>query len=206
MIRCAITDGALCGDHAVSGSRSLLLAAQRWAADGIDYVQLREKGLPARDLLALAQSMLAVLRGTEAPDPRHRTCLLINSRADVALAARADGVHLTSHPDELTPAQVRVLFARARLPPPIVSISCHTAADVQRSAAGGVDLILFGPVFEKRVAGELVNQGVGLNALRTACQIARRTPVLAIGGITTKNIQLCLDSGAAGIAAIRLFG
>jgi thiamine-phosphate pyrophosphorylase len=209
MIRCAITDGASSCSGLASRGPALASAASRWAADRIDFIQLREKHIPAGALVALAQSMLAALRAS-APEDRAentlpRTRLLINSRADVALAAGADGVHLTSGPDELTPAQVRRLFVRAGLAPPVVSISCHTLAELRRATAAGVDLILFGPVFEKRVRGELVTDGLGLEALGEGCRLAAPTPVLALGGITAANAPVCLQAGAAGIAGIRLF-
>jgi thiamine-phosphate pyrophosphorylase len=133
------------------------------------------------------------------PAPR----LLISSRVDVAIATGADGVHLTSSPDALTPVQVRSLYAAAGLPEPLVSISCHTLDDVARAAAA--THILFGPVFEKVVADKLVTAGTGLDLLRSASAAAAPIPVLALGGITPANAQDCLADGAAGIAAIRLF-
>ncbi len=191
MVRSAITDR-------VSPAPVLLKHAQRWAAEGVDFVQLREKHLAAGDLALLAKAMLEIFSGT-------KTKLLVNSRADVAAATGADGVHLTAHADELTPEQVRRVFALAGRPAPVVSVSCHSAAEVAQAAATSVDLILFGPVFEKRVAGEVVVPGVGLEALREACAAASRVPVLALGGITMENTAACLDAGAVGVAAIRLF-
>ncbi|HXE06923.1 MAG TPA: thiamine phosphate synthase [Acidobacteriaceae bacterium] len=149
----------------------------------------------------------------------HRPRLLINSRVDVAITVNADGVHLTSSPGELTPEQVRALYVSAGLPLPTVSLSCHTLADV--IAARGLrseeelcfapdpattpDLILFGPVFEKRVDDQLVTEGSGLKLLRQACAAASPIPVLALGGITEENAAVCLEAGAAGIAGIRLY-
>ena len=74
------------------------------------------------------------------PHPHSRAPkLLINSRADVAVAAGADGVHLTSAPGSLTPAQVRQLYAAAGLPEPVVSVSCHTLAEVAARPRSGAD-------------------------------------------------------------------
>jgi thiamine-phosphate pyrophosphorylase len=191
MVRYAITDG-------VSPAPELLKHAQCWGAEGVDFVQIREKHLAAGELAALARAMLPIFSGT-------RTKLLVNSRADVAAAMGADGVHLTAHPDELTPEQVRRVFARAGRPAPVVSVSCHSVAEVARAAAASVDLILCGPVFEKRVPGEIIVAGVELDALREACLAASGVPVLALGGITKDNTVACLDAGAAGVAGIRLF-
>jgi thiamine-phosphate pyrophosphorylase len=174
--------------------------ASQWAAAGVDLIQLREPALSAGALYHAARAILAAIASQHAPAK-----LLINSRADVAIAAGAHGVHLTSRSGELTAAQVRTLYAQAGLPRPIVSISTHTLEDVRRSYQQQVDLILFGPVFEKRVQGELVREGSGLDLLRQACAAAASTPVLALGGVTAENAPQCLAAGAAGIAAIRLF-
>jgi len=176
---------------------ALLHRTALWAADGIDYIQIREKDLPASILAALARRILEALRDT-------RTKLLINSRADVAIATAAHGVHLTAAPGQLTPAQVRELYAAARLPSPIVSVSCHTLAEVEQ-ARQGADLILFAPVFGKSIAGKLVTPGQGLEALRSICLAADPTPVYALGGVTPENASGCLKAGAAGIAGIRFF-
>ena len=200
MLRCAITDHTASGFVNSVQIDRLRNQVGRWAADGIDLIQLREKGLDAGALLVLAEATLQKLREVQSS-----TKLLINTRADVAVAARAHGVHLTSHPDELTPQQVRELFTHAGLPAPIVSISCHTPADIARARHNAADFILFGPVFEKRVDGQLVTDGVGLEALALVCAVAQQIPLLALGGITLENSAACLAAGAAGIAGIRLF-
>jgi thiamine-phosphate pyrophosphorylase len=193
MLRYAVTDG-------ISPQQRLLERARRWAAEGLDYVQLRERGRNPAEAVGLAKAMLHIFR-----EYGSRTRLLVNARADVAVAAGADGVHLTAHPDELTPAQVRSLFALAGWPRPLLSISCHTLAEVEHACSAAVDLVLFGPVFEKRVRGELVSAGAGLESLRKACTAAASTQVLALGGVTAENAEDCLQAGAAGVAGIRLF-
>ena len=187
MLRCAITSGD--GWTATSQAR-------RWAAEGVEFVQLREKQLGAGELVRRAAAMRVGLPATK---------LLVNGRADVAVAAGADGVHLTARTGELTAEQVRRVFRAAGVGEPVVSASCHSLAEVRQAVDGGVDLILFGPVFEKRIAGEVVVAGVGLEALREACAAAGETPVLALGGVTWESAQLCVEAGAAGVAGIRLF-
>lgn len=196
MLRYAITSGNDAGL-----GEATLAQARRWAAEGVAYVQLREKQLDAGELVRVARAMVEVFRGEGA-----RTKLLVNGRADVAVAAGADGVHLTSRPGELTAEQVRRVFAAAGAGEPVVSVSCHTLEDVRRAVDGGADLVLFGPVFEKRVAGTVVVAGLGMEALREACEVAGRTPVLALGGVTEGNAAGCVEAGAAGVAGIRLFG
>ncbi len=173
----------------------------RWAAGGIDFVQLREKELEAGEVFALAQHAMRALQAMGPSRPR----LLVNGRPDLAAAARADGVHLTSRPGEFLPAQVREVFGRANLPACFVSVSCHTPGEVVKAREHGADLILFGPVFEKRIAGIPVSDGRGLPLLSEACSLAGSTPVLALGGVTATNTPACLRIGAAGVAGIRLF-
>jgi len=196
---------------------SLVAQAAALAARGdIDFLQLREKDLPPAALAALARRILEAIRGSGGPfisrtsrdewgGAARRPRLLINSRADVAIAVRADGVHLTSAPGELTPAQIRSLCAAAGMPPPIVSLSCHTLAKVAAARTANPSLILFGPVFEKRIADQLITGGLGIELLRRACAAAAPIPVLALGGITDENTSACLAAGASGVAGIRLF-
>jgi len=203
MLRYAITDRSLLGDNEPTRRESLLQQAAHLASRNIDFLQLREKDLPAAALATLAREILASLRTHKSP-----TKLLINSRADIALATRADGVHLTSAPGALTPAQIRALYAHADLPTPTISLSCHTLEEVTRAAQSPPDnrpdLILFGPVFEKVAAANTL-PGTGLDLLHAAALAAAPIPVLALGGITEQNTPACLAAGAAGIAAIRLF-
>ncbi|MGI4829380.1 MAG: thiamine phosphate synthase [Janthinobacterium lividum] len=186
---------------------------RRWGVDGIDIVQLREKGRESGDLFALAEAAMAALRvaaggtgergrtGGEA-----RTRLVVNGRADVAAAAGADGVHLTSRTGELRPEQVRAIFAAAGLRQCLVSVSCHALEEVRAAREAGADVILYGPVFGKWVGGERVTEGAGLEQLRLACAAAGEVPVLALGGVTAETIENCVAAGAAGVAGIRLFG
>jgi thiamine-phosphate pyrophosphorylase len=192
------------GDEAMRRSRLLEKIAEA-ARCGINYIQLREKDLPARDLEELASEARRILR-----DPKLRTknreqttVFLINSRTDVALATGADGVHLRSY--DISAEEARRIWqrscsasARARV---TISVSCHYPSEVQEAAIAGADLALFAPVFEKENAP--ATNATGLETLRRACQA--KIPVLAMGGITLENAQSCLDAGAAGISAIRLF-
>jgi thiamine-phosphate pyrophosphorylase len=196
MLRYAITGRALYPGDELRQQAALLHQASRWVADGIDFIQLREKDLPASDVAALAREILQTIAAKASP-----TKVLINSRPDIALATGAHGVHLTAHPDELTIAQVRSLYDSAN-PAPIITISCHTLEEVHRARVNQADAILFAPVFEKIIAGQ---PGQGLDRLRAACLAASPIPVYALGGVTVENAPACLDAGAAGIAGIRLF-
>ncbi len=164
------------------------------ARAGVDFVQLREKDLCARDLELLAREAVRRVREFSL-----RTRLLINSRTDVALAAGADGVHLRS--EDISTAEVRKIWHAANGPGrPLISVSCHNAADVLGSEDGGADLVVFAPVFGKEGSPQRPS---GLDMLRTACR--HRVPVLALGGVTVENAHSCIEAGAAGVAGIRLF-
>ena len=190
--------------RAPEARRSRLLGdLRRWTAEGIRFVQLREKSLDAGEVFSLAQAAVGLL---SAPSVRGlRPHLLVNGRPDIAAAARADGVHLTAVPGELTPGQAREVFKAANLPRCLVSVSCHSLHEVARAAEAGADLMLFGPVFEKKVDEQVVSSGQGIRALGEACAMAGPVSVFAVGGVTRADFDSCLRAGAAGVAGIRLF-
>ncbi len=198
MHRYAITSRALFSGDESEKQAALITQCARWSREGTDFIQLREKDLPAAAQSQLARDILQTIAGS-------KTKLLINTRADVALATAAHGVHLTAAPGELTPTQVRQLYATANAPEPIITISCHTIEEVRRAIQHKPSAILFAPVFGKKIAGEADLPAAGLDKLREACIAAAPIPVYALGGITHENTPSCMKAGAAGIAAIRLF-
>lgn len=188
--------------------RRLLEKIAEAARAGVDYIQLREKDLPTRDLESLARAAVGIFKRLSTENRDLRTALLINSRTDVALAVGADGVHLRS--DDVSPPEVSTVWrhyyecgagalARANSPrEPVIAVSCHSPAEVAQAAANRATFAVFAPVFEKKGS-----HPAGLHALKQAC--AANIPVLALGGITLTNARSSLEAGAAGIAAIRLF-
>jgi thiamine-phosphate pyrophosphorylase len=145
-------------------------------------VQLRQPAIPARELLDRARSLRRICERFAAP-------LLVNDRADVALSAAADGVHLSAR--GLSPADARSLGLR------LVGVSVHSAEDVARASRDGADFAVFAPVYEtpgKQARGEA--------ALVAACRAAP-IPVLALGGVDATNAFRCLEAGARGVACIR---
>jgi thiamine-phosphate pyrophosphorylase len=189
------------GDEAARCSR-LLENITEAVRCGMDYIQLREKDLSSREFETLARTVMTIVHELRTGNRKLKTGLLINSRTDVAVACNADGVHLRSH--DISPAGVRKIWDQCgagALARATVGISCHTPGDVANAAAQGADFAVFGPVFEKKSAPDL--HPAGLDALRQACR--ERIPVLALGGITVKNAESCIQGGAAGIAGIRLF-
>jgi thiamine-phosphate pyrophosphorylase len=159
------------------------------AAAGVDLVQVRERDLDDRALLALVGEAARRVRP-------HGTRLLVNDRLDVALAAGADGVHLRG--DGPDASRLRALVGRGFL----VGRSVHDAAEAERHAASGaLDYLIFGPVFE---TASKPSPPAGVAAL--AETVARsRVPVLAVGGVTAERAGEIARAGAAGVAAIGAF-
>jgi len=200
-----ITDRSQFTGEEPARRRALLAKVADAACAGVDYIQLREKDLRIRDLEQLTCECVNLVRELRSANRKLETKLLINSRADVALATGADGVHLRSNdisPEEAfgiwTLCGAKVVTRPAR---PVVAVSCHTKSDLIRAESENASFAVFAPVFEKKNAPGAIPQG--LNALREACRA--KIPVLALGGVTFENAANCIAAGAAGIAAIRLF-
>ncbi len=186
--------------------RALLAKIAEAARAGIDYIQLREKDLSARELETLARESAGIIQKLRTENRELRTRLLINSRTDIALSARADGVHLRS--DDISATAARAIWDEATARDAqlagrgsIIAVSCHSASDVARAESEGADFAVFAPIFEKKDTPGV--QPRGISALREAC--AAKIPVLALGGVTIENAASCFAAGAAGIAGIRLF-
>ncbi len=167
-----------------------ILRLVRAAVDAeVSLFQIREKSLSARALFDLVAQAAEFTRGTG-------TRLLVNDRSDIARAAGADGVHLTTH--SLPVDVVRKIYGVEFL----IGASTHSLAEAQAAHATGADFVVFGPVFEtesKRVYG----LPQGLDKLREVTRDLGEFPVVALGGVTLDNIGECLQAGASGVAAIR---
>jgi thiamine-phosphate pyrophosphorylase len=160
-------------------------------ASGITLIQLREKNLTARVLYELVARAVALTEGTA-------TRLLVNDRADIARAAGADGVHLTT--SSLNAAIVRQTFGADFL----IGVSTHSLAEARAAESEGGDFAVFGPVFEttaKRIYGE----PVGLKQLAEVTAALTTFPIIALGGVTIDNAEGCVRAGAVGVAGISLF-
>jgi thiamine-phosphate pyrophosphorylase len=192
LLLCYITDRKQFPGDRASQFTHLFHKIAEASRHGVDYIQLREKDLNTRDLERLAIEAMRVVR-ENSPSTR----LLINSRTDVALGADADGVHLRSN--DILPTEVKTI-CKKRKSPCTIGVSCHSVERVSRAASEGADLVVFGPVFEKKDGSSRAD---GLNALSEACKYS--VPVFALGGVTLENAKACFAAGAAGIAGIRLF-
>lgn len=168
---------------------SLVHQVERAFAFGVDFVQLRRRERPAREVEALAKGLVGLSPGAGAR-------VLVNGRLDVALSAGAGGVHLPA--DGLPVAAVR------RVTPLdfVVSKSTHSREAVERAYGEGASFVLFGPVFP--TSSKPGHPGVGLEALAEVASSVP-IPIYALGGVTSERISQIADAGARGIAGISVF-
>ena len=207
---CYVTDrhalpATKAGDSLVGLARKI----EEVIAAGVDWVQIREKDLPATELSSLTrQTLQAAARssGMRQSTTRVLVRVLVNDRLDVALAEHAGGVHLG---EKSIPVGEAKRLIQLRLPKPasaasfLIGVSCHSLESAQDAERSGADYIFFGPVFSTP-SKEQFGPPQGIERLAEVCR-SLSIPVLAIGGITLDNAESCIFGGAAGIAAIRLF-
>ena len=173
--------------------RRLLHKIEECVAAGIDYIQLREKDLSTRALESLAAAAARLF-------PSDGAKLLINSRIDIALACGAHGVHLPAN--DLSASEARAVLARGGCVHPVIGVSVHSVEELAYAEAHGADFAVFATVFEKD--GRRIDDGLK-RLVQASAKPNRDRPVLALGGVTLENARQCIDAGADGIAAIRLF-
>jgi len=164
-----------------------ILEIIRAAVDArISLIQIREKKLAAKMLFELTSEAVSITAGC-------RTKILVNERADIAFAAKAEGVHLPS--DSLSADVIRRAFPRRFL----IGVSAHSIEEAKKSASDGADFVTFGPIFDTPDKGK----PKGLKELERVCTSLGPFPVIALGGINAGNYQSVLQNGAQGFAAIR---
>ncbi len=154
---------------------------------GVRAIQLRERDLPVRELLALAQEIRTLTRKFNAK-------LFINDRVDIAVAVDADGVHLGHQ--SMPPEAVRKIVGMKML----IGVSTHNLQEAQSAETGGADFITYGPVY---LTPSKVGLGapVGPESIKNTVN-SINIPVFGLGGIKSGNINHVLDSGAYGISMI----
>ena len=177
---CLVTDRRVCPPDELAGRVSAAIAG------GVDLVQLRDKEESGGALLELATALAGVTHGS--------AILLINERADVAIAGGADGVQLGE-------AAMPTNFVRPILPQgSMIGRSVHSVDSATRAQASGADFLLVGTMFATRSHPGEEPSGPGLlERIRSA---GVQTPLLAIGGITADNVAQVIQAGADGAAVI----
>lgn len=184
---CMITDGQLTAGR---GGAALVEMVRAAAHAGVHLIQLRERAVDDRELAALAKECVNAVRGTGAR-------IIVNDRLDVALAARAHGVHLKG--DSFPARRAREITA----PGFLIGRSVHSVAEARRASEGdAVDYLMFGTVF-----ASASKPGVEPAGLAMLADVARAAsvPLLAVGGMTADNAAMVARAGADGLAAIGLF-
>lgn len=179
---------------AADSTQKLLARIRGAVAAGADWLQIRERDMTARELLALVKAAIAGAAG--------RARVLVNDRIDVALAAGAAGVHLRG---SSVPAGEAVRWLRSGNAPSdfMVGVSCHSLDEAGEAERSGATYVFFGPVFETPAKKEF-GAPQGIAKLTEVCR-GVRIPVIAIGGVSGARGLECLRAGASGIAAIRMF-
>jgi len=162
--------------------------ARAFFAGGARLVQVRAKSLASGPYLELCET---VVRAGAA----HGALVVVNDRPDIARLAGAAGVHV-GQDDLPVEAARRVAGPRA-----LVGLSTHDTAQLEAGAASSADYLAVGPVFGTRTK-ETGYEAVGLDLVRRAAAIARRKPVVVIGGVTLGTAAAAIAAGATSVAVI----
>jgi thiamine-phosphate pyrophosphorylase len=161
---------------------------QKLIAGGAEIIQLRDKYAAPKDFYESAKAALAIARKRDVK-------IIINDRADIALALKADGVHLGQ--DDLPPDRARkILGERA-----IIGFSTHNLEQAVAAIKFPIDYLAIGPVYATRTKENAENT-VGVEGLKTVREAVGDFPLVAIGGITLKNLKNVFRAGANSVAVI----
>jgi len=161
--------------------------AARAVKSGANIIQLREKEMPAREMISIARKMAMVCRELGA-------IFIVNDRVDVAAAAGADGVHLGQ--SDVPPGVARAIVG----PGKIIGVSASTVDEAKAAVAAGADYLGLGPVFATSSKSDAAPP-CGLETVREVAG-SSPVPVLAIGGVSLDNVRSVMEGGAAGVAVI----
>jgi thiamine-phosphate pyrophosphorylase len=174
--------------------RLQLEAIAKAAQAGCQLIQIREKDMSAKALVAFTRAALERARPQGAR-------VLVNDRLDVAMAAGADGVHLRA--SSIPAREVRAAAAQRGLDDFLIGVSTHSIAEAGLAEEGGADFIVCGPVYDTP-SKKSFGPPLGLERFAEICG-AVKIPTLALGGINLSNYREPLRRGAGGVAAIGLF-
>jgi len=153
---------------------------------GVQTVQLRDKSMTKRDLYAEALKVRDLTL-------KHKVKFIMNDYIDIAMAVKADGVHLGQ--DDMPIKEARRIVGNKM----IIGISTHNLSQAKKAQDNGADYIGFGPMFQTSTKN--AGRPKGLRSLKNICSKIT-IPVVAIGGITCENISDVLNAGADGCAII----
>jgi thiamine-phosphate pyrophosphorylase len=184
----AILDaGRFAEPQALTGTAMELVAAD------VTLIQYRNKSENAADVLKLGRELRDYISRAGAPAP-HKVKLIMNDRADLALAAEFDGVHVGQ--DDLSPESVRRIIGQERW----LGVSTHNPQHVIEADKTSADYVAIGPVFAT-ASKTNPDPVIGLEGVRAARDLTRK-PLVAIGGITRQNCRSVIEAGADSVAVI----
>jgi len=165
---------------------ALIAAAEELAAAGVTLIQYRNKSANARQMLEHARELKRLLRS--------RVKLIMNDRADLALAADFGGLHVGQ--DDLSPEAARRIIG----PNLWLGVSTHNPEQIAEADQTDADYLAIGPVFATTSKAN-PDPVVGLDGVRRARELTRK-PLVAIGGITRNNVRSVIEAGADSVAVI----
>ena len=181
-----ITDGTATVENFVEKKAKLIRLLKIAVESKVSMVQIREKQIPARMVFELAVEAVKLTKNSE-------TAIVINDRADIALEAKADGVHLTAN--SLPAKVIRQNFPENL----IIGVSAHTLEKCETARMQGANFVTFSPIYHSPDKG----MPQGIERLKAVCERLKPFPVIALGGIDETNFSEVLECGASGFAAIR---
>lgn len=183
-----ITEGKLTAENFASLKKQIITLTEIAVESKITLIQIREKVLPAKLIFELTQEIVEISQQTD-------TKILVNDRADIALAAGANGVHLTSK-------SISTKTIRANFPSDfIIGVSTHSLEKAKAHKAEGADFVTFSPVFPTSSKTDY-GKPKGLEELQKVCDSLKSFPVIALGGIDFDNYKSVIETGAKGFASI----
>ncbi|RYC31852.1 thiamine phosphate synthase [Lichenibacterium minor] len=174
-------------DREIGHGRPLVEVVMRAVAGGVTMVQLREKTAPTRAILEEARALKAALAG-------HGVPLVVNDRADIAVAIGADGVHVGQ--TDLPVEAVRAVVG----PGMAIGLSITDAEQIARADAGAADYLGIGPVHPQKTKAD-ASAPLGLGGFARLRRMTGK-PVLAIGGVKADDVPMLVEEGATGVAVV----
>lgn len=175
-----VTDGDMCG------SRSLVAVVEAALAGGVNIVQYRHKGAGTRRMVEEAGALCGLCR-------RYGVLFVVNDRVDVALAVKAQGVHLGQ--EDMPLAIAREILG----PEAIIGMSASNVREAVEAESGGADYVGASAVFATPTKGEA--PAMGLEGLAEICRSVS-VPVIGIGGLHQDNAAAVMAAGARGVAVV----
>jgi thiamine-phosphate pyrophosphorylase len=187
-----------------AGRGEMLAAAEEWVKAGVTLLQYRNKAADAGKMLEEAMAVRSLIIGersragapvTHNPAPHNaRVRFIMNDRADLALMAEYDGVHVGQ--DDLSPEGARKVIRAGRW----LGVSTHNPEQVSKADQTSGNYVAIGPVFATASKAN-PDPVLGLEGVRRARELTRK-PLVAIGGITRQNCRAVIEAGATTVAVI----